>query len=115
MIRIVGDIYTNLDLELFVRMLIQNGIRTRIHLSSFYEGGAYIRIEEGATEFFLENIGSEYNAIGYASSFDLMYQAASKVSQVVTTLDVCHAFELYDESGNIIHYLHHNCPQVENP
>lgn len=110
MTEIVGEIFTSIDLNQFARMLIHCGIRIKIYLSSLYEGGAYIRIEEGATEFFLENIGSEYHARGYAS-FDLMYQAASKVSQVLIKLDIYHAFELYDESGKIIHYLHHNCPQ----
>ena len=111
MTEIAGEIFTNIDLNQFARMLIQNGMRMIIHLSSVYEGGAYIRIEEGATEFSLENIGSEYHATGFASSFDLMYQASSKVSQVLIALDVRHAFELYDKSGEIIHYLHHNCPQ----
>ncbi len=105
-----GEICTNIELNQFARILIRNGIRTKIHLSSFFEGGAYIRVEEGATEFFLENIGEEYHARGCASSVDRMYQAANKVSQVLISFDICHAFELYDESGEIIHYLHHNCP-----
>jgi hypothetical protein len=111
MTEIAGEIFMNIDLNQFARMLIHSGIRIKIHLSSFYEGGAYIRIEEGATEFFLENIGSEYHATGFASSFALMYQAASKVSQALINLDIYHAFELHDKSGKIIHYLHHNCPQ----
>jgi hypothetical protein len=106
-----GEICTSIDISQFTAVLTHNGIRAKVGNSSHYEGGAYIRIEEGATEFTLENIGADYLARGYASSVDRMYQAANKVSEVLITLDICHAFEVYNESTEIVYYLHHNCPQ----
>jgi hypothetical protein len=104
------EIFTSIDISQFAMLLRVNGIRAGVGDSSHYEGGAYIRIEEGA-ELTLENIGGEYLARGYASSIDRMYQAANKVSEVLIILDICHAFEVYNESTEIVYYLHHNCPR----
>ncbi len=105
-----GEIFTSIDISQFATFLSVNGIRTTVGDSSHYEGGTYIRVEEG-TEFTLENIGEEYLARGSASSIERMYQAANKVSEVLVILDICHAFEVYNESTEIVYYLHHNCPQ----
>jgi hypothetical protein len=111
MSQMAGEIHTNIDIGQFASILIDLGIRTKLHASSFYTGGTYIRIEEGATEFFLENIGEEYLATGQASSGDRMYQAAKKVSEVLIMLDINHAFEIYNGSTELVYYLHHNLPQ----
>jgi hypothetical protein len=111
MSEMAGEICTNIDISQFAMMLINNGIRTKLGNSSVYIGGTYIRIEEGATEFSLENIGEEYLATGHASSCDRMYQTAKKISDVLIMLDINHAFEIYNGSTEIVYYLHHNLPQ----
>jgi hypothetical protein len=109
--QVAGEIYSNMNINQFALIFIENGIRAELCDSSQREGGAYIRVEEGATEFIVEVIAGEYIVTGNASSCARMYQTARQVSSILTTLDIAHVFEVYNESIEIAHYLHHNCPQ----
>jgi hypothetical protein len=109
--KIAGEIYANIEIDLLATMLEENGIRVALGDSSQYAGGTYIRVEEGATDFTLEKIEGEYLVRGDASSVERMYEAAILVSFVLTTLDICHGFEIYNESIEVVHHLHHNSPQ----
>jgi hypothetical protein len=109
--QIAGEIHTSIDIYELAVMLVNNGLRAKLCDSSQYEGGTYIRVEEGATDFILEAVEGEYLVTGNASSCDRMYRTATQVSLVLITLDICHAFEVYDESVEVAYYLHHNCPQ----
>jgi hypothetical protein len=112
MSEIAGEIYIDIGIEEFAIMFANNGIRVKLGDSCQYEGGTYIRVEEGATDFIIAKTGGEYVVMGHAS-LDLMYQTSRRISLLLITLDIRHAFEVYNKSMEIVYYFHHNCPQQE--
>jgi hypothetical protein len=112
---ISGEIYSSLCTNELSTLLTKHDISSSLGDSSQYHNNTYIRIEEGATNFILENCQGEYTAMGESSSCDRMYKAAKRVSDVLTLLDISHAFEIYTDSDpskmlELVYYLHHNCP-----
>lgn len=106
-----GELETTLSLEDLSTQLSSSGLRVQVRESSHYEGGRYIRVNEGA-ELTLERIGpTEYLSEGEAPSVEQMYESASTLSWTLTELDLRHGFEIYDSSNNLAHYLHHRWPE----
>jgi hypothetical protein len=79
--------------------------------SSHYTGGKYIRIHDG-DDFTFERIsGSEYLIRGFENSIEVLLALSSRVSSRLAILKIRHRFELYADSNEMMHYLHHDWPQ----
>ena len=115
---ISGEIYSDIDTEEFAMLLSEKGIYLSLGDSSQYQNNTYVRIKEGITNFTLEKYKEEYTVMGYSSSCEQMYKAAVKVSNILTMLNIRHAFEIYGDSDKLeklelLFYLHHDCPQSD--
>ena len=115
---ISGEIYSFIDIKEFSMLLSEKGICLSWGDSSQYQNNTYVRIEEGITSFTLERYKEEYVVMGYSSSCEQMYKAAIKVSNILTILNIRHAFEIYGdldklEKLELLFYLHHDCPQSD--
>jgi hypothetical protein len=62
----------------------------------------------------LERINArEYLASGDADSVQQMSLAAERLSRALSDLGVRHRFEISEDRGEIVHYLHYLWPQAE--
>ncbi len=112
--QMAGQLESDLDLDRLAAQLSGSGLRVRLRESSHFEGGRYLRVEEGA-DFTLERVGStEYLARADASSLEQLLRAASTVSLALAGLDVRHRFEVYDPASRLAHFLHHRWPRSDD-
>lgn len=112
--QMAGAIQSTFSPDQLAAALTSRKLRVQVRESSHYEGGRYIAVYEGATEFTLEKIPGEYLARGDASSVEQMHDAVSCVSAALTTLDIRHVFEIYDENSHLVRYEHHRWPPINS-
>jgi hypothetical protein len=108
-----GTIETGAWLNRLASRLARAGLSVEIRDSCHYEGGRYIRLDEGC-HLTLERINArEYLAAGDADSVDQMLLAVTRVSQALSDLGIRHRFEVSDDLSPVVHSLHHRWPRAE--
>lgn len=76
-------------------------------------GNYSIRIED-CEHFVIQEYGGDLGDPQFdadASSLELMLNDAGRVSAALTSADIRHSFEFYDDQDQLVGYLHHNWPQ----
>ena len=93
------------------------GIAAEARESSLYTGGIYVRLYvDDEVDFTLERIeAARYLARADADPGDACPSEARKVSAALARLAIRHSFELYEDRGRMIPYLHHNWPESDWP
>ena len=108
-----GMLETGARLNCLASRLARAGLSVEIRDSCHYEGGRYIRVNEGC-HLTLERLNArEYLVTGDADSVDQMLPAVTRLSQTLSDLGIRHRFEVSDDQSPVFHYLHHRWPQAE--
>src|SRR4051812_12756773 len=106
-----GQIETGIGLCRLSRRPAPAGPRVEIGESCHYQGGRYLRVDEGC-HLTLERINArEYLAAGDADSVDQMLPPVTRLSRALSNLGIRHRFEVSDDQSPVVHYLNHLWPQ----
>lgn len=110
-LQMAGQIDSPLAIDDLAVALVGQGIRLQVRESCHYEGGRYIRVNEGMPEFTLERVHGEFLARADAVSIQQMREVTSRMSVKLAALDIRHRFELYGAASELVDYLHHRWPE----